>query len=71
MEESKQEIIKSLKKHRGELLNIINGLKQLDDTDDRRLNRILAQEIVITLFEFIDTLVNTEIDIHNYMKRRG
>jgi len=71
MEESKQEIIKSLRKHRGELLNIINGLKQLDDTDDRRLNRILAQEIVITLFEFIDTLVNTEIDIHNYMKRRG
>jgi len=71
MEESKQEIIKSLRKHRGELLNIINGLKQLDETDDRRLNRILAQEIVITLFEFIDTLVNTEIDIHNYMKRRG
>jgi len=71
MEESKQEIIKSLRNHRGELLNIINGLKQLDETDDRRLNRILAQEIVITLFEFIDTLVNTEIDIHNYMKRRG
>jgi len=71
MEESKQEIIKSLRNHRGELLDIINGLKQLDETDDRRLNRILAQEIVITLFEFIDTLVNTEIDIHNYMKRRG
>ena len=68
---NKKEIIKALMKHRRELTSIIDGLKQLDETDDRRFNRILAQGIVFTLFEFIDTLVNTEIDIHNFMKGRG
>jgi len=68
---TKQDIIKALKKHRRELTAIIDGFKQLDETDDRRLNRIIAQKIVLTLFEFIDTLVNTEINIHNFMKRRG
>ena len=68
---TKQDIIKALKKHRRELTTIIGGFKQLDETDNRSLNRVVAQEIVFTLFEFIDTLVNTEIDIHNYMKRRG
>ena len=67
----KQDIIKALKKNRRELTSIIDGLRQLDETDDRRLNRIIAQEIVLTLFKFIDTLTSTEIDIHNFMKRRG
>ena len=70
-EVSKQDIIKALKKHRREITTIIDGFKQLDETDNRRLNRIIAQGVVFTLFEFVDTLVNTEIDIHNFMKRRG
>ena len=70
-ETTKQDIIKALKKHRGKLTAIINGFEQLDETDDRRLNRIVTQNIVFTLFEFIDTLINTNIDIHNFMKRRG
>lgn len=70
-EPAKKDIIKSLRKHRAELTAIINGLKNLDETDDPRLNRILAQGIVLTLFELVDTLVNTEINIHNFMKRRG
>jgi len=67
----KQDIVKALKTNRRELTSIIDGLRQLDETDDRRLNRIIAQEIVLTLFKFIDTLTSTEIDIHNFMKRRG
>lgn len=67
----KKDIIKALRKNRRELTAIIDGLKQLDETDDRRLNRVLAQEIVLTLFEFVDTLASTEIDIHNFMKGRG
>lgn len=68
---TKQDIIKALRKNRRELTAIIDGLTQLDEIDDRRLNRILTQEIVLTLFEFIDTLASTEIDIHNFMYRRG
>jgi len=67
----KKDIIKALRKNRRELTAIIDGLKQLDETDDKRLNRVLAQDIVLTLFEFIDTLARNEIDIHNFMKRRG
>lgn len=67
----KKDIIKALRKNRRELTAIINGLTQLDEIDNRRLNRILTNKIVFTLFEFIDTLANTEIDIHNFMKRRG
>jgi len=69
--EDKQKIIKALRKHRREITNIIDGFVQLDETDDRKFNRVLANEIVFTLFGFIDTLVNTEIDIHNFMKGRG
>ena len=70
-ETTKQEIIKALKKHRRGLTSVINNLKALDETDDRRINRIIAQNVVLTLFEFIDGFVSTEIDIHNFMKRRG
>ena len=68
---NKQDIIKALKKHRKEITSIIDNFKQLDETDDRSFNRVVAQEIVFTLFGFIDTFVSTEINIHNYMKRRG
>ncbi len=70
-EVTKKDIIKALRQNRRELTSIIDGLTQLDETDDGRLNRVLTQSIVLTLFEFIDNLVDTEIDIHNYMKRRG
>ena len=68
---TKQDITKALKKHRRELTAVIEGFKHLDETDDGRLNRILVQKIVLTLFNFIDTFVYTEIDIYNFMKRRG
>ena len=70
-ETTKQDIIKALKKHRRGLTSIINNLKLLDETDDGRINRILAQDVVITLFEFVDGFVSTEIEVHNFMKRRG
>jgi len=70
-ETNKKSIIKALRKNRRELTTIIDGFKALDETDDERLNRVLAQGIVLTLFEFIDTLVINEIDIHNFIKRRG
>ena len=70
-EVNKQDLIKALKKHREEITSIIDGFEQLDETDDRSFNRVLVQEIMFTLFEFIDTFVSTEINIHNYMKRRG
>lgn len=68
---TKQDILKALRRHRRELTYVIDGLTQLDETDDRSLNRVLAQQIVITLFEFVDGFVETEIDIHNFMRRRG
>ena len=68
---TKQDIIKALKKHRRGLTTVINSLQQLDETDDKRMNRILANRVVIYLFEFIDSFIPTEIDIHNFMKRRG
>jgi len=68
---TKQDIIKALKKHRREITSIINGLEQLDETDDRSFNRVVVQKIIFTLFEFVDTFVGTEINIHNFMKRRG
>ena len=70
-EVTKQDIIKALRKHRRDITAIIDGFTALDETSDRRLNRILAQGVVITLFEFVDTLSSTTIDIHNFMKRRG
>jgi len=68
---NKQDIIKALEKHREELTSIIDGFKQLDETDDRSFNRVVVQEIIFTLFEFVDTFVSTEINIHNFMQRRG
>lgn len=70
-EVNKKNIIKALRKNRRELTAIIDGLTQLDEIDDVRLNRILAQKVVFTLFEFVDDFVSTEIDIHNFMQRRG
>ena len=68
---TKDDIIKALRKHRREITALIDAFKALDETDDRRFNRVLAQGIVFTLFEFVDNLVGTEIDIHNFMRRRG
>ena len=68
---NKQDIIKALEKHREEITSIIDGFEHLDETDDRSFNRVVVQEIIFTLFEFVDTFVSTEINIHNFMKRRG
>jgi len=68
---AKKDIIKALEKHRDEITEIIEGFEGLDESDDGRLNRILAQGIVITVFEFVDGFVNTEINIHNFMRGRG
>lgn len=68
---TKQDILKALRKHRREFTTLINGFTRLDETEDRRLNRIVAMGLILTLFEFVDAFVNTEIDIHNFMKRRG
>lgn len=68
---TKQDIIKSLKKHRRDLAIIINGFEQLDETNNSGLNRVLVRKIVLTLFELVDAMVDTEVNIHNFMKRRG
>lgn len=68
---TKEDIIKSLKKCRREITTVINGLASLDKTDDRGLNRVLVQGIVFTLSSCFNNLANAEIDLHNFMKRRG
>lgn len=70
MDEKKEEILKALKKHKRSLTVIINRLEDLDKTDDLLLNRMLVHDLTFTMFELMDTLVNTEIDIYNYMKNR-
>lgn len=69
--DDKRKIIKNLRKHRKQLQVMVKNLEALDTTDDLRLNRILVNAVTITLFEFIDEMVNTEADIYNFFKRRG
>ena len=71
MEEvTKEGVVKSLKLHQKQLSNILEGLEKLDSTDDKRTNRAIVQNIMFTMYEFIDSIVTTENDIYNYLKRR-
>lgn len=69
--EDKQEIMDELERHKKQVVALINGFEALDKSDDKLLNRLIVNNIAMTLFELIDSLVNTEIDIYNYMHRRG
>uniref|UniRef100_A0A6M3LAG2 Uncharacterized protein n=1 Tax=viral metagenome TaxID=1070528 RepID=A0A6M3LAG2_9ZZZZ len=69
--EDKQEILNSLEIHKKQVVSLINAFEALDKSDDKLLNRLIVNNIAITLFELIDTLVNTEIDTYNYLHRRG
>lgn len=69
--ESKKGIIKDLKRHRRDMLKIMNGLKVLDETDNGRVNRNLVNQITFTLFDLVDGLVDTNVDIYNFLYRRG
>jgi len=69
-EVTKEGIIKSLKQHRKQLLDIMKGFDTLD-TGDSKTNRIVTKNIMFTMYEFIDSIVNTENDIYNFLKRRG
>ena len=68
--DDKDKILKSLKNHEKQVVAIVNGFEALDKTEDRRLNRLIVNNITMTLFELLDTLVNTEVDIYNYMQGR-
>lgn len=70
-EPTKQDILKALRKHRRQLTAVINSLGQLDEIDNRGLNRVLTNQVIFGLFTFIDGFTDTEIDIHNFMYRRG
>lgn len=70
MSDKKDDIIEELQKHKKQVVSLILGFEALDKTEDKMLNRLLVNNIAITLFELIDTLVNTEIDIYNYMQDR-
>ena len=67
----KQKILKSLETHKKQVVALVNGFEALDKSDDKLLNRLIVNNVAITLFELIDSLVNTEIDIYNYLHRRG
>ena len=71
MEVEKVDIIVKLEKHRSDVTKLIDGLEALDFTDDGRINRNIVNQIVFTLFETVDAFVNTELDIHNLLYRRG
>jgi Zn-dependent oligopeptidase len=71
MEEvTKEGIVKSIQSHQKQLSDILEGLDKLDSTDDKRTNRIIVQNIMFTMYEFIDSIVNTENDIYSFLKRR-
>ena len=69
--DEKREILEELEKHKKQVVALINSFEALDKSDDKLLNRLMVNNIAITLFELIDSLVNTEIDIYNYLHRRG
>jgi Zn-dependent oligopeptidase len=71
MEEvTKEGIVKSIQSHQKQLSDILEGLDKLDSTDDKRTNKIIVQNIMFTMYEFIDSVVNTENDIYSFLKRR-
>jgi len=68
---TKEKIIKALTKHIEQLDFLRANFKFLDTTDNQGVNRVTVNNITFTLFELIDSIVNTEADIYNFMKRRG
>jgi len=67
---TKEGITKSINSHQRQLAEILAGLEKLDGTNDNRTNRIIVQNIMFTMYEFIDSIVNTENDIYSFLKRR-
>jgi hypothetical protein len=51
-------IIKNLEKNKIQIDEVISGLESLDNT-----------KIVFTLFELVDSICNTELDIYKYLRR--
>ncbi len=67
---SKEEIIQALCKSHRQLDRIVTDLAVLDDTRGQE-ERDLVMRITHTMFEFMDSIGNIEVDLYNYMKRRG
>lgn len=68
---TKEEILEALDKHIERLKFIKSNLTMLDAVPDNKFNRNCVRSVTFTLFELIDTLVNTEADIYNYFHKRG
>ncbi len=64
---TKQEIQKALTENVERLNEIMTALDQLDCQDAKTV-RLARNRVVITLFELVDSIGNTEVDIYNYLR---
>lgn len=64
------DIIKALRKDKERIDKIIDGLESLN-TDDSTIKRHAQNQVVFTVFEFMDNIGKIEVEIYNYLKRRG
>lgn len=65
--DKKQHIIDECNKNINDINVIINNLDTVDNSE-ARVSRLSRNKIVFTLFELMDRMSNTEIDIYNYLK---
>lgn len=66
---TKKQIVKSLGEVREDLEVIINNFGKLD-SGDNRTDRLATNQITFTLFAVVDKLIDTEVNIYNFLKRR-
>lgn len=68
--DEKKEIIQALHRNRQQLGRIVANLNALDSADGQE-ERDIVMRITYTMFELMDSIGNTEVDLYNYLKRRG
>lgn len=66
----KRDIVKSLKRQREKIDQIITAFDGID-SDDERLSRHSYLTIVMEFFQLMDEIGKVEIDTYNYCKKRG
>lgn len=58
---TKTKIIKNLRKNQKQIDEIISNFESLETSDSR-------VKIVFTMFELIDSISNTEVEVYNYLR---
>jgi len=65
--DKKKQIVDECTKCINDINTIIDSI-ELVDSNDGRIARLSRNKVVYTLFELMDRMADTEIDIYNYLK---